>query len=228
MHARAKQNIKGGSESSWNIPFLILIGFIIAAQDQSLATNNYCSKIIKDGTNPKCRLCHEYDETIEHITSGCSALAKKEYLERHDKALVYMHCKVCKHYNIAVGSKWYEHKPNTVVEGKDVVILWDMPIHTDKEITANRPDIVIRDKLENKCFFIDVSVPSQCNVGYKETEKLSKYKYLEIEVAKIWKMKTTNVPVIVGALDLVRKECKSMYQRSLEKLALKTSRKLCC
>ena len=48
-------------------------GFIIAAQDQSLATNNYQSKIIKDGTNPKCRLCHEYDETIEHITSGCSA-----------------------------------------------------------------------------------------------------------------------------------------------------------
>ena len=30
-------------------------GFIIAAQDQSLATNNYRNKIIiKDGTNPKC------------------------------------------------------------------------------------------------------------------------------------------------------------------------------
>ena len=80
-------------------------GFIIAAQDQSLATNNYRSKIIKDGTNPKCRLCHEYDETIEHITSGCSALAKKEHLERHDKALVYIHWKICKHYHIAVTSK---------------------------------------------------------------------------------------------------------------------------
>ena len=57
-----------------------------------------------------------------------------------------MHWKICKHYNTAVTSKWYEHKPNTVVEGKDVVILWDMAIHTDKEITANRPDIVIRDK----------------------------------------------------------------------------------
>ena len=63
-------------------------GFIVAAQDQSLGTNNYRNKIIKDGTNPKCRLCHEYDETIEHITSGCPVLAKKEYIERHDKALI--------------------------------------------------------------------------------------------------------------------------------------------
>ena len=180
-------------------------GFIIAAQDQSLATNNYRNKIIKDGTNPKCRLCHEHDETIDHIISGCPVLAKKEYLERHDKALIYMHWKICKHYDIAVPSRWYEHKPSTVMEGKDVVILWDMPIHTDKEITANRPDIVIKDKKENKCIFIDMSVPSERNAANKETEKLSKYKDLEIEVNKLWNMKTTTVPVIVGALGLIRK-----------------------
>ena len=106
-------------------------GFIIAAQDQSLATNNYRNKIIKDGTNPKCRLCPDYDETIEHITSGCPVLAKRDYLERHDKALIYMHWKICKYYNVEVPFRWYEHKPSTVVEGKDVVILWD--IRTDKE-----------------------------------------------------------------------------------------------
>ena len=66
-------------------------GFIIAAQDQSLATNNYRNKIFKDGTNPKCRLCYDYDETIEHITSGCPVLAKRKYLEQHDKELIYMH-----------------------------------------------------------------------------------------------------------------------------------------
>ena len=56
------------------------------------------------------------------------------------------------------------------MEGKDVIILWDMPVHTDKEITANRPDIVIKDKKENKCIFIDMSVPSERNVANKETE----------------------------------------------------------
>ena len=97
-------------------------------------------------------------------------------------------------------------KPNTLMEGKDAVILWDMPIHTDKEITANRPDIVIKDKKGNKCTFIDMSVPSERNVANKEIENLSKYKDLEIEVHKMWNMKTTTVSVIVGALGLIRKQ----------------------
>ena len=62
-----------------------------------------------------------------------------------------MHWKICEYYNVEVPIRWYEHKLSTVVEGKDVVILWDVPIHTDKEITENKPDIVIKDRKENKC-----------------------------------------------------------------------------
>ena len=40
----------------------------------------------------------------------------------------------------------------------------------------------------------------------KEVEKLSKYKDLEIEVAKMWELKTTTVPVVVGALGLIKKD----------------------
>ena len=54
-------------------------------------------------------------------------------------------------------------------------------------------------------YFIDMSVPSEHNVANKEIEKLSKYKDLEIEVNKMWNMITTTVPVIVGALGLIRK-----------------------
>ena len=103
--------------------------------------------------------------------SECPVLATKEYLERHDKVLIYIHWKTCKHYDITVASRWYEDKPSTVTEGKDLAILWDMPIDADKEITSSRPNIMI-----------DMSVPSECNVANKETEKLSKYKDLEIEV----------------------------------------------
>ena len=45
-------------------------GLIIAAQDQSLMTKQYQSEIIKNGANPKCRQCNEYNETIDHIVSG--------------------------------------------------------------------------------------------------------------------------------------------------------------
>ena len=132
----------------------------------------YQHKIIKNGASPKCRLCHEFDESIEHIISGCPVLARKEYLERHDKALTYIHWHICKHYEIEVIDKWYDHKPNTVTEGKDVTILWDMPIHTDKEIKANRPDIIVKGKSKKQCILIDMAVPSERNIAAKEVEKL--------------------------------------------------------
>ena len=46
---------------------------------------------------------------------------------------------------------------------------------------------------------------SDSNISAKEFEKLNKYKDLEIEVAKMQKMKTKIVPVIVGALGMIKK-----------------------
>ena len=83
-------------------------GLLIAVQDHSLAIRYYQNKIIKNGASPKCRLCHEFDESIEQIISGCPVLAGKEYLEGHDKALIYIHWHICKHYEIEVTDKWYD------------------------------------------------------------------------------------------------------------------------
>ena len=80
-----------------------------------------------------------------------------------------------------------------------------MQIHTDKTIKANKPDIVIKDKKEKTCLLIDMAVPSERNTSIKVVEKLSKYKDLEIEVTKMWGMKTQTVPVVIGALGLVKK-----------------------
>ena len=64
-------------------------GLITAAQDQSLATRLYHSNIIKDGTNPLCRMCGKFDESVNHVISGCPELAKTEYIERHDNGASY-------------------------------------------------------------------------------------------------------------------------------------------
>jgi len=59
---------------------------IIVAQDQSLATRCYHHRIINDGTNPLCRLCNNYDGSIEHILGGFPESAKTDYIKRHNNA----------------------------------------------------------------------------------------------------------------------------------------------
>ena len=50
-----------------------------------------------------------------------------------------------------------------------------------------------------------MSVPSDTSLSLKTFEKLSKYKNLEIEVTKMWHLKTTTLPVVTGALGIVVK-----------------------
>ena len=99
-------------------------GFIIAAQDQATETNYYRRNILNDGTDPMCRICGQYQETIDHIVAGCPELAKTEYLHRHDKAASYLHWNICKELNINVEEKWYEHEPQTITERDDITILY--------------------------------------------------------------------------------------------------------
>ena len=177
----------------------------MAAQDQSLPTRNYEANIVKNGTDPKCRLCDKFVETIDHIVSGCPILAANEYQNRHDRVAQYLHWKICQHYGAKHAKHWYEHKPEPVVETKIATILWDFPINTDRTIKANRPDIVVKDHKQNTCLLIDPSVPSDNNISAKEFDKLAKYTDLKIEIEKMWELKTTIVPVIIGALGMVKK-----------------------
>ena len=79
-----------------------------------------------------------------------------------------------------------------------------MPKHTDRTIKANRPDIVVKDHKEKKCFLIDMTVPTDRNIAPKEFEKLSKYKDLEIKIGKMLHLDTSTISVVVGALGLLK------------------------
>ena len=64
---------------------------------------------------------------------------------------------------------------------------------------------MIKDHASRCCKLIDVSVPSDQNTSTKVTEKISKYKDLEIEITQIRRVKTEIVPVIVDELALISK-----------------------
>ena len=47
---------------------------------------------------------------------------------------------------------------------------------------------------------ITIIIPSDENTSFKVSKKLSKYKDLEIEITRMWQMKTETILVVVGAL----------------------------
>ena len=119
---------------------------IVAAQDQVISTNYFKNRILKEETESKCRLCKQHEQTIDHLTSGCPILAKNEYLMRHDKVCAHLHYSICKTLGNETTDKWYTDMPKPAYEGRDVTMLWNQAVHTDREVTANRPDIIIKNK----------------------------------------------------------------------------------
>ena len=87
----------------------------------------------------------------------------------------------------------------------NITIMWDMLVNTDRTITAKKADIIVKDSVSSTCKLIDMTVPSDRNIAVKETEKKSKYKDLELEVQRMWHLKTVLILVVVGALGTVKK-----------------------
>ena len=78
-------------------------------------------------------------------------------------------------------------------------------MQADREVIADTPDIVVKVKKQRTCQLIEISVPTERKTSIKTTEKLSKYKDLEILIEKMWGMNISTIPVILGARGVVKK-----------------------
>jgi hypothetical protein len=43
-------------------------------------------------------------------------------------------------------------------------VLWNQVVHTQRGVTANRPEIIIKNKKEKTCALIDVATPADRNI----------------------------------------------------------------
>jgi Ni,Fe-hydrogenase III component G len=57
----------------------------VAARDQALQTKYHTTKILQTEKDSKCRLCHQFEETVDYIVSACPILAKEQNIKRHDR-----------------------------------------------------------------------------------------------------------------------------------------------
>jgi hypothetical protein len=94
----------------------------------------------------------------------------------------------------------------------NVTGLWNQAVHTDREVTVNRPDKITKNKKEKTCTLIDVAIPSDRNVVQKEAEKNLKYKSLVIEIQRMWNLKCTIIPNTVGAIGIVTKSLRKIWK----------------
>jgi len=139
----------------------------VAAQDQAISTNYFKNKILKQEIEGKCRLCKQHEGTIDHLTLGCPILAKNKCLMRHNEVCTHLHYSICKASGTETSDKWYTHMLKPLCEEGDVTVLWNQAVHTDREVTANTPDIIIKNKKEKTCTLIDVAIPADRNVVQK-------------------------------------------------------------
>lgn len=195
-------------------------GFLIAIQDQVIATNNYRKYIIKDNSivTDTCRKCHLAQETIDHVTSGCKILAGTEYTNRHNTAAAIIHQQLATKHNLIDESiPYYRYKPQQILENKEYKLYWDRTIQTHKTVSCNRPDITLIDKNRKQTFLIDIAIPNDRNVIQKEGEKIEKYTPLAIEIKEIWQQKKVEVvPLVISATGVTS----TKFTRHLQQLDL--------
>ena len=69
-----------------------------------------------------------------------------------------------------------------------------------------------------------MTVPSDRNIALK---KKCKYKDLELEIQRMWHMKTVVIPVVVGALGTVKKSMVENMKKVSERATISEIQKIC-
>ena len=107
---------------------------------------------------------------------------------------------MCKKFKFDHTNKWYMCNPAAVLENDTHKLLWDFDIHTDHLISTRRQDLIKKNRK-----IVYSAVPADHRIKLKEFEKKNKYLDLAGELEKLWNMKVTVIPIVIGACGTVTK-----------------------
>ena len=85
-------------------------------------------------------------------------------------------------------------------------------IHVD---TLHNPNLNNKYNNARLALATAIRIPSDNNTSTKVSEKRSKYKDLEIEITRMWQMKTEIIPVVIGALGMIKKGSEKVVREIL-------------
>ena len=132
-------------------------------------------KIDNTPQNSKCKLCGNKDVKLSHIISECSKLAQKECNTRHDWVKNVIHLELCKKLKLDHTTKWYMHKPESILANERYKIFWDVEIQTDHLIPTRKPDLLIINKEKKNLLYNGFCSPSEPLSKKQRSGKGDKY-----------------------------------------------------
>ena len=74
---------------------------------------------------------------------------------------------------------------------------------TNLDVGANRPNIIITDKVGKKTYILDVTCPCDFNIYKAEATKVAKYIGLKGRLQKMWGFDCVIIPIVIGGLGAV-------------------------
>ena len=133
---------------------------IVKLQEQMVETKSWkVLRGIADGGD-MCRLCGSFRETGHHLLAGCQMLAAKEYLQRHNKALMVLAVAWAKKYEIIDENiVWYKEKweKGKVFENMNGKLVWDFEYKLRQSSSARRPDLTLEDRETKRIWICDMA-----------------------------------------------------------------------
>ena len=141
---------------------------------------------------------------MQHILSGCIALAQTKYLQRHNSAFKISFFEVVRSLHLITKVEpWFSQViPKPLLENEHATVFWDVPLYADTtQVKANRIDATVIDKTSKQVRVIEMSCPWLENRESKDFEKTTKYSQLRLELTNRYpEYKVNQYNIIIDVL----------------------------
>ena len=120
--------------------------------------------------NSQCRLYREQRETVRYLLAGWEMITSREYLARHNRALMDMAVALSKEQNLLDRNvKCYQEKwiRGHFLENSQAKLIWNFEFNLQKKTTYRRPDLVLQEKQTKTIWICDVAYPQENNIEKK-------------------------------------------------------------
>ena len=118
---------------------------ITATQCQALNTRHHQTQILRLNDDLEHCIYKETNETVSHMSNMYPKINSKNDLTGQ-QFIHNSYRNICQHCRIKTSHTPWKYHPEPIMENREVKVLWNLKIRTDKVIPTRRQDIVVIDK----------------------------------------------------------------------------------